>query len=72
MPFIEHTTTDGERWDLISWRYYGSTEGIAQLVAANPHIRIIGILPGGLVVRVPLATEVDPILAPEDLPPWKR
>lgn len=70
--FIEHVTTDGDRWDLIAWTYYGSASAIEGIIAANPHIRILGILPGGLVVRVPLPTEAVPVLPPEALPPWKR
>ena len=66
---LMHTTTDGERWDLIAWRYYRDVSQTAALIAANPHAPRTGILPAGLKIAVPLIERAATV---EALPPWKR
>lgn len=73
--YFEHVTRPGERWDLIAHRYYGNVRRQRELIAANralfvdPIRPIPAVLPGGLVLRVPVVAE-----APDEsnLPPWKR
>lgn len=33
---ILYTTIDGDRWDLIAWRYYRDVSQTAALIEANP------------------------------------
>ena len=35
MNVIRHITKDGERWDLLAWRYYGSATDYERIIAAN-------------------------------------
>ena len=69
--YLEHVTTDGDRWDLLAHDYYGNAHEYERIIAANPAVAIIPILPGGITLRIPVIELTDAI-ANEDLPPWKR
>lgn len=66
--YVEHITVDGERWDQIAHRYYGDVFAYGPIIAANPHVPIRPVLPGGIRLLIPVRNA--PALA--DLPPWKR
>lgn len=74
--FFEHTTTIGDRWDLIALAYYGTATRIAPLLRANPVL--VGdvntpaplVFKAGVIVRVPVLE--DNAVDPATLPPWKR
>ena len=70
--YLEHVTTEGERWDQLAWRYYGDPYRYEPLIAGNPDVLIVPVLPGGLTLRVPFLGEEIEELAAESLPPWKR
>lgn len=67
--YVEHVTSDGERWDQIAHRYYGDVYGYERILAANPHVPIRPVLPGGIRLLIPVL-EAQPDAA--ELPPWKR
>ncbi len=71
MNYLTHITTEGDRWDLIAYRYYGNPYRYQPIIEAN--IATIGtppILDSGLRLKIPvLPTEAT---APANLPPWKR
>ncbi|HEY0155450.1 MAG TPA: tail protein X [Longimicrobium sp.] len=71
---LVHVTKEGERWDQLSWKYYGDPNRYEELVTANPDVPIIPILPGGVSLRVPfLGEDLNVEAFPVDLlPPWKR
>lgn len=69
--YLTHITTEGERWDLIAWRYYRDVTKIPLLVEANPQATIREALPCGLTLLVPVI-EPDQTTSLEELPPWKR
>jgi phage tail protein X len=68
--FIEHITTDGDRWDLLAWRYYGDPHGYERIITANPELPITPRLAGGIKVRIPVIPDAPAATA--GLPPWKR
>ena len=69
--FIEYTTLESDRWDLISWRMYGTASEYHRIMDANPTVPLTPMLKAGLRLRVPVI--IDPELASyEGLPPWKR
>jgi len=68
---ILHTVLDGERWDLIAWRYYRDVREVARLIEANPHAPRTGLLPAGIKIAVPLI-ERPAAVSTAGLPPWKR
>lgn len=74
--YFEHRTIDGDRWDLLAYRYYGDAAKQSVLLEANRSLFIDPItvppliLPAGLTLIVPVldADEVNENL----LPPWMR
>jgi phage tail protein X len=69
--FIEHITADGDRWDLLAWKYYGDPYAYEGIIRANPEVPIVPILPSGVRLLIPV---LDPPAAgtpvPAGLPPW--
>lgn len=62
-----YTTVQGDMWDSISHRVYGSEKYMGHLMQANPDLLHIFIFGAGTVLTVPaLETEADP-----DLPVWR-
>jgi len=70
---IEHITTEGDRWDLLAWRYYGDATRYEPIVAANVRVAILPVLPPGIVLHIPvLADQTAAQSANQELPPWMR
>jgi len=67
--YIEHITTDGERWDLLAWKYYGDAGRYEEIILANPGLPVIPLLPAGLKVLIPVADTPSPVVD-AGLPPW--
>ncbi|WP_279029277.1 tail protein X [Bilophila wadsworthia] len=66
---IIHLTTEGERWDIIAWRYYGSVNEAGRIMEANPSVPLVPVLPSGVRLSIPVinATTADETA---NLPPW--
>jgi phage tail protein X len=62
-------TVQGDTWDTIALRAYGSTAHMDKLIMANPGARLMAIFPAGIEITVP---EIDTTQAAETQPPWKR
>ena len=71
MNVIRHITKDGERWDLLAWRYYGSATDYERIIAANPGVPRSPVLRGGIELLIPVV-EKSAVIAAEELPPWER
>ncbi len=69
--YLNHITTEGERWDMLAWRYYRNVRKVPMLIEANPHAPIHETLPSGLSLLIPVI-EADESLIQNELPPWKR
>ncbi|MGS9092557.1 tail protein X, partial [Salmonella enterica subsp. enterica serovar Infantis] len=54
MRYLEHVTTDGERWDNLAWSYYGDALAYERINAANPHVAIMPVLPSGARLIIPV------------------
>lgn len=71
-----HTTIDGDRWDMLAWRYYGDQHRQTDLIEANRHLFVSPlivppmILPSGMELIIPVID--DEVIVETDLPPWKR
>ncbi len=73
MEVIEHITAEGDRWDLLAWKYYGDATQYERIVAANVRVAIMPVLPSGIVLHIPVIEEPAAELADnEELPPWLR
>ena len=76
-----HVTKEGERWDLIAFRYYRTVTRMSGLIAANRALflsdempgatAVPAILPSGLKLIVPIVDE-ETLAEDVNLPPWKR
>ncbi len=71
IEIIEHITVEGDRWDNLAWQYYGDANAYEQIIAANPEVEIIPILPGGIKLLIPVI-EDDETESTTELPPWKQ
>lgn len=69
--WVEHLTTEGERWDNLAFHYYGDPMGYERIIVANPHIAITATLDSGLRVRIPMIS-VSQAHDVEEVPPWLR
>lgn len=67
--YLQHIASDGERWDTLSYQYYGNAEKYSLIIAANSHLQIKPTLTAGQVVLIPI---IEPVPDPQPLPPWLR
>ncbi len=64
-------TIQGDTWDILSLRLYGTEFYCDELIKANINERERVVFPAGIILNVPdIDTEADE--NNEDLPPWKR
>lgn len=63
-----YSTVQGDMWDLISYRVYGTEKHVKNLLEANPQYRNVVVFPPGLTLICPdIPSSVSSIL-----PLWKR
>jgi phage tail protein X len=68
MALKTYTTKQGDMWDAIAYRVYGSEYQMHVLMDANPeHIATV-IFPADVVLTIP---EIE-TPQPQNLPPWKQ
>lgn len=74
MEYLHHVTVDGDRWDLLAYRYYGDALAYEAIVRANPNVSpLLSSLPGGLTLRIPILDEEELVVssyADEGGVPW--
>ncbi len=63
-----HRTVDGETWDYLSLKYYGTEKLMHLIISANPDLAYMHVLRGGLEIVIPDPPET----VEEELPPWKK
>lgn len=72
MANTQYIVTEGERWDTIANKAYGSATAFAGIIAANPLVPITTRLPGGTVLIIPILEDNNILTDAESVPPWKR
>lgn len=72
METIQYITQEGERWDTVSFKMYGTPNEVQRIIEANPNIPITERLEGCLVLEIPILETNNLTTDKEDLPPWKR
>lgn len=65
----KYVTMQGDMWDGIAYKAYGSTAFTDRLIAANPQYIEYYLFPAGVVLSLP---DVDIFDSAEDDPPWKQ
>lgn len=64
-----YKTKQGDQWDVISYRMYGTERFVDKLMHANPEYLDVGIFAAGVSLFVP---EVEVTEIGDSLPPWMR
>lgn len=69
---IQYIAQEGERWDTVSMKAYGTPFEVEGIILANPNVPITDRLSGGTKLDIPIIP--DFLLKPFSnlLPPWKR
>lgn len=69
---INYTVKQGERWDSLAWKFYGSVKAMNILVENNPTIPLSTVLAAGTQIIVPILDNTEEIVIKTNLPPWKK
>nr|VFK45763.1 MAG: Phage Tail Protein X [Candidatus Kentron sp. TC] len=69
--YLRYQAVSGDRWDNLSFRYYGDPLLYERIVAANPDVPLGLAPPVGAFLRIPILAEEEGFDG-EGLPPWKR
>lgn len=74
--YLLHYTKDGERWDLLSFKYYGVVTQQGSLIAANLALfgdadKIPAVLEAGFILKIPVIEQAKLVVSSR-LPPWKQ
>lgn len=81
--FTEYVTLQGERWDSIAWKAYGTVGAITVpdgrtlnafqfIMESNPSVAIYKVFPAGIRMKIPVIERAEIVTDTELLPPWKR
>ena len=68
--YFDHNTIEGDRWDLLAYKYYGDAHKFNLIKNANPSVKHRLILEGNLTLKIPIIEADDQ--NNNLLPPWKR
>lgn len=64
---MTYTTVQGDTWDGISFKLYGTERYMTLLIYANPDYMSTVVFSGGIILNVPNY----PVEQASTLPPWK-
>lgn len=67
--YVSYVTEDGDRWDMIAYKFYGDVFAYEPIINANPTVAIRPVLDGGIRLRIPVR---ETTVSAATLPPWKR
>lgn len=68
MSVTVYKTIQGDMWDTISYRVFGTGNYMHRLIEANPAIADVWVFGGGVIVVIPQISAEEN----RSLPPWKR
>lgn len=69
--YLQHIASDGDRWDSLSYQYYGDATAYEQIITANRHLPITTTLTAGQIVFIPIINKPKAHGA-DNIPPWLR
>lgn len=72
MNYVTYTTTGGENWGFIANKAYGNPFDIKTITDANPTVELGGLLPAGIVLKIPVKDVPSNVVDQSLLPFWKR
>lgn len=68
--YLTYTSLEGDRWDLIAYRFYGDIDQMTRIIEANPNMTLSEVLPTGTKLYIPIIAGLPP--NNKDLPYWMR
>ena len=71
IEYHEYITKEGDRWDLISYEYYGDPHKYEEIIKANPSVPIMPVLESGIKLKIPIISTKETI-GEALTPPWKK
>ena len=63
-----YITSQGDTWDMISYKVYGNEKYVDKLIQANLHYKEVIIFSANVKLNIPEASLINE----NKLPPWKR
>lgn len=72
MNSVNYKTKQGDRWDLLSFRFYGSVKSMNILIDANPTIPMSGVIDINTNLIVPILDDSSDSILTVNVPPWKK
>lgn len=70
--YLQHIASDGDRWDSLSYQYYGDAIGYERIITANDDMAISTVLTAGAIVLIPIIDEIQAQPTTADVPFWLR
>lgn len=64
-----YITIQGDEWDIICFRYYGTEMVMDEVMKANPNLMDIAVFSAGTIVYLP---EITTVVETSNKPPWMR
>ena len=71
MSSLNYTTKEGDRWDQLAFRFYGSVKSIGILTDANPTVSLSPVIDFGTILIVPIIDNSTASVITKNKPPWK-
>ena len=68
--YYTYITRDGDRWDMISQKYYNTPNLYEEIIKGNPKTPIEPVFDAGIKLKIPVLEESEIIQF--ELPPWKK
>jgi len=69
LVIAKYTTIQGDTWDFIAFKVYGTEMVMDTLMHANPHLMDIAVFNAGTIIQTP---EIDTTTESNHKPPWMR
>lgn len=70
--YLQHIASQGDRWDTLSYLYYGDATGYERIITANSDMAITTTLAAGAIVLIPIIDEVQAQPTIAAVPFWLR
>ncbi|WP_019672316.1 tail protein X [Psychrobacter lutiphocae] len=67
--YLQHIASAGDRWDSLSYQYYGDATAYEQIIIANKHLPITATLIAGQIVFIPIIQKPAPAV---QIPAWLK
>ena len=71
MSSLSYTCQQDETRTQISYKMYGTIDGLKTLVEANPTIPLNAVIPMGTILIVPIIDNTDETVIKQNTAPWK-